>query len=339
MPKISVVVPVYRVEQYIRQCVLSLLNQTYHDIEIILVDDGSPDNCGNICDTLAIRDTRIHVIHQNNQGLSCARNAGIDAAVGDYVCFVDSDDMVAPDYCQRLFELLDGTSYDFSYCGVCRFRDSEMPEPSDRDEVSYATNSRYLEMQFEHKTEFGVWNKLFRRELFQYIRFAEGKIHEDVIFSADLMENLSHGTICTSKELYYYRQRENGIVSTQAKKCSPDRIYAGEYLLNSVRNFAPKMIDSALRYAVEYPWMFVDAIYIHGTFKMNKQFLDSLQCFLKENIEEYKEHNIFSKIQTHRMAVFSKSRLFYGVNAYMRLLRVYIYHIIKKDAYKNGHGI
>lgn len=339
MPKISVIVPVYGVEQYLKQCVDSLINQTCREIEIILVDDGSPDNCGNLCDFWAAQDTRIHVIHQDNQGLSCARNAGIAVAAGEYVCFVDSDDMVAPDYCQRLLELLDGTSYDFSYCGVCRFLDGEMPEPNDRDEVSYTTNSGYLEMQFERKTEFGVWNKLFRKEFVKHVHFAPEKIHEDVIFSADLVKSMHSGIVYTSKELYYYRQREFSIVSTQAKKCSPDRIYAGEYLLKIVRTYAPEMIDKALQYAVEYPWMFVDPIYVHKEFKTNKDFLDSLQCFIRENIMQYREYNIFSSIQTHRMELFSKSRILYGLNAYIRLLRVYIYHLFGKNAYSNGHGI
>lgn len=109
MSKISIVVPVYGVEQYLEECVDSLINQTFKDIEIILVDDGSPDNCGSICDAFATRYPQIRVIHQENSGLSVARNIGIDSSSGEYICFVDSDDMVAPDYCQRLYELLDGS--------------------------------------------------------------------------------------------------------------------------------------------------------------------------------------------------------------------------------------
>lgn len=339
MPKISIIVPVYKVEQYLMQCADSLMNQTFRDIEIIFVDDGSPDNCGHLCDILAEQDTRIRVIHQDNQGLSCARNAGVDAATGDYVCFVDSDDMVAPDYCQRLLELLDGTTYDFSYCGVCRFQDGELPKPSSHDEEFNTTNSEYLQAQFERKTEFGVWNKLFRNNFVKRVRFAPGKIHEDVIFSADLLKNLSHGAVYTTKELYFYRQRESGIVSTQSKRCSPDRIYAGEYLLQAVRKAAPELTKMALQYAIEYPWMFIDPIYVQRSFHQNQDFLKAIQKYLRDNISEYKLYNIFSATQTNRMSLFSKSRFMYGFNAYARLIRVYVYRIIGKDAYRDGHGI
>ena len=102
MAEISIVVPVYRVEAYLRPCVDSLLAQTFSDIEIILVDDGSPDSCGSICDEYAAKDRRVRVLHQKNSGLSRARNAGVRQAAGRYICFVDSDDLVCPRYCQVL---------------------------------------------------------------------------------------------------------------------------------------------------------------------------------------------------------------------------------------------
>lgn len=339
MPEISIIVPVYKVEPYLRRCVDSILNQTFTDFELILVDDGSPDNCGHLCDILAEQDTRIRVIHQDNHGLSVARNAGVDASIGEYVCFVDSDDLVTPDYCERLLELLDGTEYDFSYCGVCRFQDGELPKPNNRDEEFNTTNCEYLQAQFEQKTEFGVWNKLFRSNFVKHVRFVPGKIHEDVIFSADLLKNLNHGVVYTTKELYFYRQRENSIVSAQSKRCSPDRIYAGEYLLQAVKKTAPELTKIALQYAIEYPWMFIDPIYVQRSFHQNQDFLTVIQKFLRDNIAEYKRYGIFSTTQTNRMNLFSKSKFMYGFNAYARLIRVYLYRIIGKDAYRDEHGI
>lgn len=339
MPEISVIVPVYKVEEYLESCVRSLMNQTFRDIEIILVDDGSPDRCGTICDALAAEDDRIRVIHQNNQGLSSARNTGIDAAAGSYICFVDSDDLVAPDYCRVLLELLKDTAHDFSFCGVCRFADGSEPVPEVREGTAVVDNREYLRMQFERRTEFGVWNKLFRRELFDRIRFMPGKLHEDVIFSADLVKNLSGGVISTEKQLYFYRQREGGIVSVQSRRCSPDRIFAGVYLLDAVKTACPELTDQALRYAVEYPWMFVDPIYVRGTFRVNRVFLRTIQAFLRMNMPEYRKRGVFSEIQTRRMGLFAKSRFLYGFNAYARLARVYLYRLIGKDAYRDGHGI
>ena len=339
MPEISVVVPVYNVERYITACVDSILNQTFEDFELILVDDGSPDNCGCLCDAYAVKDHRVRVIHQANQGLSCARNTGIDAAQGRYICFVDSDDLVAPDYCYTLFRLLDGTAYDFSFCSVARFPDGSEPTPYNSAASFSLTNVAYTANQLNRKTEFGVWNKLFRRELFDQIRFAPGKLHEDVIFSADLLLNLRNGVIATEKQLYYYRQREGSIVSTSATKCNPDRIFAGEDLLDAVRKSCPELVPQALNYAINYPWMFVDIIYVHRAFRDNKVFLRQLQAYLRRHITEYSEKNIFPDIQLKRMSLFANSLSLYAFNAYSRLFRTYLFHLLKKDAYSDGHGI
>lgn len=339
MPQISVIVPVYKVEPYLHRCVDSILNQTFTDFELILVDDGSPDNCPEICDSFAEQDVRIRVIHQNNAGLSAARNTGINAAQGRYVCFVDSDDLVSQDYCRVLYDLLNGTEYDFAFCGVCRFEDGREPAPGGNTDRNVVTNTEYTAMQLRRQTEFGVCNKLFRRELFEHIRFYPGKLHEDVIFSADLLRSLRNGAIYTSRQLYDYRQREGGIVSSASAKCSPDRVFAGEYLLCAVKERCPELTQEALRYAVEYPWMFVDPIYVRRTFRENQAFLDTLQNYLQRNLTDYIQHNIFPEIQLCRMQCFTKSRKRYGLNAYTRLLRVYLYHLIGKDAYADGHGI
>ena len=339
MPEISVIVPVYKVEKYLADCVQSLMEQTFQDIEIILVDDGSPDRCGVLCDKLAEKDSRIRVIHQSNQGLSCARNSGVKAAIGRYICFVDSDDLVAPDYCQVLLELLEKTDYDFSFCGVHRFPDGTTPVPEDHAGTAVVSNIEYLKMQFDCRTEFGVWNKLFRRDLFKHIRFMPGKLNEDVIYSADLARNLQNGAVYTNRQLYLYRQREGGIVATQSHRCSPDRIFAGEYLLNVLKETCPELTDQALRYAVEYPWMYVDPIYVRRTFRINKAFLDTIQKYLKDHLTEYQDRKIFSNVQTRQMQLFSKSKICYACNAYARLARVYLYRLIGRDAYRDGHGI
>lgn len=340
MPIISIVVPVYKVETYLEPCVRSIMAQTYRDLEIILVDDGSPDSCGRICDELAAEDDRIIVIHQKNKGLSGARNTGIQQAHGQYICFVDSDDLLCPEYCEKLYLALTNSACDFSVCAVHRYEDGEQPHPKNHSGPhGIVSNQDFLQMQFERKTEFGVWNKLFPKALVEDLQFMEGKIHEDVIFSADLARNLHHGVACVGDELYLYRQRAGGIVSNHAKRCSPDLVFAGAYLLNAVEEKCPDLAGFALKYAVQYPWSFVDPIYVHREFRDNQVFLDTLQTFLKEHMHEYEARKIFSDIQTRRMKLFSKSRVQYGVNAYARLARVYLYHLIGKDAYQDGHGI
>lgn len=339
MPEISIVVPVYKVEKYLDSCIESILAQTFSDFELILVDDGSPDNCPQMCDDWAEKDSRIKVIHKPNGGLSDARNVGVKSANGKYVCFIDSDDLISPLFCETLYNMLNNTNYDFSVCGVLRFQDGNIPADDNEDtSCKTVSNAEFLDMQFERKSEFGVWNKLFRRSLFEEFSFANGKIHEDVIFSADLL-SLNNGVIYTNKKLLYYRQREGSIVANSSLKCSPDLVFAGEYLLNAVKKHCPELKDKALKYAIGYPFSFVDKIYVKRRFRENKELLKTIQNFLKIHIKEYKNSAVFSKVLTHRMSIFTKSRFLYGFNAYGRLARVYFYRVIKKDPYKTGHGI
>ncbi len=181
-PLISVIVPVYNVEDYLARCVESLRSQTYENLEIILVDDGSPDGCPALCDEYAHVDDRICVIHQPNAGLSGARNAGIDAARGEYLAFVDSDDYVSVDFIQALH-----TTAVESGCPIaqCRFAYVQGEPLADGSENSYQVyQGKELMGQLygpeERATEFVVaWNKLYKRELFWEIRYPQGRIHED----------------------------------------------------------------------------------------------------------------------------------------------------------------
>lgn len=339
MPTISVIVPVYKVEKYLAQCIKSIQEQTFNDIEIILVDDGSPDSCGDICDFYTTKDPRIRVVHQENQGLSCARNVGIKVSTGEFVCFVDSDDYIAPDYCEVLYQMLLETDCDYSVCGVCRFDENKEPKPQQNDLQGRYSNLVFLEMQLSKKSEFGVWNKLYRRGVVEKISFFPKKIHEDVIWSADLADNFTNGVVCSNRQLYYYRQNNNGIVKQGAKKCSPDRIFAGEYLADVLKKKGSEYYDMALKYVIEYPWMFIDSIYVHKEWKENREFLNEMQRYLRENIQEYKEKKIFSDICLSRMSVFAKSKILYAANVYARLLRVFLYRILHLDAYKDGHGV
>lgn len=339
MELISVIVPVYKVEKYLKKCVNSILTQTYSKLEIILVDDGSPDNCGVLCDEYALKDDRIKVIHQENKGLSAARNTGIDASHGDYLCFVDSDDLVTPDYCQVLYDLLKDNDYDFSVCGVCRFEDGDNPILKMTDLNNKVWKSKeFLKEQVNKNSEFGVWNKLYRRSVFSKMRFAEGRLNEDVIWSADLAVNTTN-CIETKSQHYCYRQRNSGIVGKQSEKGSVDFLYAGDYLIKTVKDLCPEILEDCLYYAISYPWTFVDKIYVQRNFKANYLFLDYLQKILRNYKILYTKTQLFSKIQKYRMSLFARSKILYGINAYLRLIRMYCCRLINKDPYKNEHWI
>lgn len=339
MAEISVIVPVYKVENYIHECIDSILNQTFQNLEIILVDDGSPDNCGKICDDYAQKDNRVKVIHQENAGLSAARNAGIQAATGKYLCFIDSDDYISADYCQTLYNLLITTSYDYSVCGVKRFDDGQVPQSLEKECISIFTNYEYLGLQLNKQREFGVWNKLYRREIFDKILFKTGKLHEDVFWSGDLARVCSNGVIETTKECLFYRQRMGGIVSQTSEKCSPDKVEACNYVSQIVRVQAPEWYLDSLWYSIRYTWSFVDKIYLSRAFKENRNLLASIHDMIRNHSDEYRQMERISMIERKRMLLFAKSRLLYGLNVYVRLFRVYIYKLLRKDPYTDGHGI
>ena len=187
MKKISVIIPMYNVEQYLEKCVTSVLEQTYENIELILVDDGSPDNCGKICDDFALRDKRIVVIHKKNGGLSSARNAGLDVATGDYIGFVDSDDWIEPTMYEKLVELLEGENCDMAECAVNLVsKDSFKLYDKQDNEIVSGIDALRRQLDFSPKTatslpRIAVWSKLFKRDFWAGKRFPVGEIHEDYL--------------------------------------------------------------------------------------------------------------------------------------------------------------
>lgn len=343
-PTISVIVPVYKVERYLPQCVDSILAQTLSDIEVILVDDGSPDRCPAICDEYVVRDSRVCVIHQENGGLSAARNAGIERASGEYLCFIDSDDWISPEYCQRLWEAAVSTGTEMAACRMARFSEEAREQGEafyETAEVSMMEYADFLRGQMGRQIEMGVCNRLFHRSVFNSLRFMASRFHEDIIFAGDLLSLEGCRVAYLDLPLYYYRQREDSIVHQQANsvQCSPDRVFAGSYLLQCAKRQNYSYLEECLSYALEYPWSFVDPVYVHGVFRKNRQFLRELQAMIRDNRELCRSTERIPPIRKRRMLLFARSRILYGVNAYTRLLRVYLYHILKLDAYADGHGI
>lgn len=340
MVEISVVVPVYNVEQFVKKCIDSILKQTFADIEVILVDDGSKDNSGVICDDYMKLDKRIRVIHQKHMGPSVARNRGVQEAEGEYICFVDSDDYIVPEFCEIMYKLLKNSKNDFCVCRYERFNnDRELVNKKNITVEEYRiSNYEYFEEQLV--SGFSACAKLYKKEIFSKNQFIVGRIHEDMIWGVDLAKNLHNGVCFTEAKLYYYRQNDTGIMASSAKRCSPDRVFAGRYLVNTVKDIFPELLPKALKYGIMYPWSYVDGIFVHRTFKENMDFLKDLQQFLKENRILLKKNEIDeTKIIRQRMLVFSYSLFLYGCNAYARLVRLYVCKIIHKDAYKSGHGI
>lgn len=211
-PKISVIIPVYGVEKYLDRCVSSVVNQSYKDIEIILVDDGSPDNCPKICDEWASRDARIRTVHRENGGLSCARNTGLSVATGDYVTFVDSDDWIVSDtyeYCVSLFNRvadLDVVQFDLVHV----YHNNQ--EILDREEnIDVVEGREILNYYLKTSTQNGSYSVcrcLFKASTAKRYRFREGKIHEDIDYKYKVLRDC-HKMVVTNQIKYCYWQEGN----------------------------------------------------------------------------------------------------------------------------------
>ncbi len=207
---VSVIIPVYKVEQYLGRCVRSVAGQTYKNLEILLIDDGSPDRCGEMCDSFAANDPRIRVIHQKNGGLSSARNAGIDQSSGQWIFFVDSDDFIHSDCIRQLMEAAETNGADIASCGFEKTEDDTI-----RGDIRFPATeviSRDEAMRrliLEEDTSFS-WGKLFRRELFSNIRFPEGRTFEDLA-TTHLLVNRCRAVACVSAPYYGYYQNPASI--------------------------------------------------------------------------------------------------------------------------------
>ncbi len=222
-PLISVIVPVYRVEEYLERCVKSILSQTYKNLEVILVDDGSPDQCPAICDACAEKDARVKVIHQENKGLSGARNAGIDAASGEYLAFVDSDDYVSPHFIEELYQLLQDTGCAIGQCRFSYVKGDGLVEEGDSAFCIYRGESLMEQLYGpeEKATCFVVaWNKLYRAELFKEtgIRYPEGRIHEDEATTYRLFHEAKKLAFLERALYGYYTENGGSITSVFSAK-------------------------------------------------------------------------------------------------------------------------
>lgn len=215
---LTIVVPIYKVEKYLGKCVDSLRNQTYQNLEIILVDDGSPDGCGELCDQYALEDSRIKVIHKVNGGLSDARNAGIDIAKGKYIGFVDSDDYIHPQMFEVLYQEMKKQDVEIAVCGVESVpEDAHVTYEDVKDVQSNLIDDEekefHLAFDGETAVEYTVaWNKLYLTSLFDEIRYPYGKIHEDEFTTYKLMHK-ANKIIYVPNKFYYYVQRQGSIMS------------------------------------------------------------------------------------------------------------------------------
>lgn len=213
-PLISVIVPIYNVEKYLPRCVESIINQEYKNLEIILVDDGSPDNCPQICDDYQKQDSRIKVIHKKNGGLSDARNAGMEIATGEYVAFVDSDDWVDLKMFEHMMEVARNKNADIVECNVYNAYDSYSEkynvDPYNEYMDNYAIMKAYVK---DYNIKTVVWNKVYKKELLNGIEFELGKYNEDEFFTYRVLAK-ANIYVHLENYYYYYYQRKGSIMGS-----------------------------------------------------------------------------------------------------------------------------
>lgn len=297
MPNISVIVPVYKVEPFLRRCVDSILCQSYPDFDLILVDDGSPDSCGAICDEYAAKDSRIHVIHQKNGGLSAARNTGIDWSFANsssrWLAFVDSDDWIHPEYLKTLFTTAEETLCKISVCGFFRTSGEPFSEEQDLSVQCMSADDYYCGSIHEGLTAV-AWNKLYHKSLFKQLRYPIGKLHEDEFTTYQAI--YAAGKIAvTPMRLYAYYQNPDGIMRS---RWNPRRMHMLEAFEQQIA-FAQSTSNSRLlKKAAEQ--------YIFSTYeqlgKAQKAFRKELRRKLRGALKLGRECGVFPGSQNNSWA-------------------------------------
>ncbi len=246
-PKISVVLPIYNVEKYLETCVKAMTGQTYQNLEIILVDDGSPDGCPALCDELAKTDERIRVLHKENGGLSDARNAGTQIATGEYITFVDSDDVVTDTYVEYLYSLIEKYGCDMSLCThTVVFEDGKKIPYGDGTDEMLDAKECLRRMLYHDVIDTSAWAKLYRTDMAREILYPKGKLFEDIGTTYRFF--LASGKIaCGYQSQYFYMQRQNSIVSGKFNPHKLDLLEMTDKMAEDVAKVYPELAQAILR--------------------------------------------------------------------------------------------
>ncbi|NOW06392.1 glycosyltransferase family 2 protein [Clostridium beijerinckii] len=300
---ISVIVPVYNVEKYLPQCIDSILNQTEKNLEIILVDDGSLDNSGKICDEFSKKDDRIIVIHKKNNGLSSARNAGLEIARGNYIGFVDSDDWLDKTMYEVLLKLLKENNSDISCCDFFKTANSNDSIPHiDNEIINSYNNIESLNNFYNglYTQTVVAWNKLYKRELFKDISYPVGKIHEDEGTTYKLYYKANKITY-TNRPLYYYRITPNSITTSKFNKKRLDIIDVYDEKVKFIKN-----INNEEIYSKTLKWYLFKLINCYFECSNNIENNTEYLTLINQKVSEtYKSYIQSDKKQLHWVILFS----------------------------------
>ncbi len=316
-PLITIIVPVYKVEKYLDKCVNSILGQTYTNIEILLIDDGSPDQCGSMCDSYSLLDSRIKVVHKKNGGLSDARNAALDIMTGDYVTFVDSDDYLDVDYISRLYLSLLQNEADISVCNYYFYYERTCkitPAFNTNKKTSVLNNKEALsDLLYKKSMETSAWGKLYSKDIFQNLRYPVGKLYEDIATTYKAFIK-AQKVVSISSPLYYYTVRDDSIMGASFDIKQMDAIYMAKDMLNGMISYGdPQLVKAA-------KCRYVSMCY-YILFKTNRDTAEEL--YIYNEILKYRKDILFD-VHTRSRARCAMLFSFLGLNFIRRLNRIQI---------------
>ena len=311
---ISVIVPVYNVAQYLEKSIASIQQQSYQNLEIILVDDGATDESGRLCEQIAEQDERVLVYHKENEGLSQARNDGLKQAHGDYVIFIDSDDYIHPEMIASLYQQLIKEDADVSSCGVMNvYANSESPQTENKDDYFVCDTETFLrEYLIGEKIPGTICNKLIKKEIATQLSFPKGLIYEDAYYHFDLIK-VAKKYVVNTKPYYYYFHRGDSITTKPYEKKDLAYIDIYQKFYNEVVKDYPSLTEVAF-FRLAYAHFFI----------LDKMLLD-------DNFKEFKDYpRIYGYLKKHAFAIFENTIFRKGrrISALALFVNVRLYRIL-----------
>lgn len=310
---ISIIIPVYNTLNYLPECFNSIIKQTYRNIEIIVVDNGSTDGSGKLCDEYASKDTRIKVIHKEHTGVSSARNIGLDAANGKYIGFIDSDDYFAHDMIEQLYSAICESGTKICCCNYLAFSDTKHPDANIRHKHTFEVLDQISAMKLlfsMNHYRFLVWNKIYEKELFDDIRFPDEKHYEDIWPIYNIFKKVKEVTY-VRQELCFYRQRNTSLSKEKFNMKEYDLVENIQITVKDCLDNYPDLKDDA---AVSY--IFYSLSYINKAIKEKQninQFGLSLQAFIRKHISSLKEVKDIPEKRKYQVYLYALSIKLYSV--------------------------
>ena len=312
---VSVIIPVYNVEKYLEKCIDSVLNQTYNNIEIILVDDGSTDNCGTICDEYSKKDDRIKVIHKENGGLSDARNAGIEIATGKFLTFIDSDDFIEDNYIELLYNTLEDYNADLSIASHKVIYDKTIMDKSTNEEFSGDSKLILEKILYDDGVDLSAWGKLYKAELFKEVRYPKDRLYEDSATTYKLIDLSNKIAVC-SKPVYNYVIREKSITNNTFSEKKLDLITSTKEMTDFIEEKYPDLKKACNR-RLMYSYLST-LTQLAKSGDENKKVEQELLNYIKKNKKEVLKDNRITK--RDRLGIYATT---FGMKSYKFFWKCY----------------